>query len=156
MKKSFLFIILILSVNALFAQDYSIEEIEVIQSIFGAEKKAIIEGNVDLTGVDSEAFWSLYQEYETARKEIGKEKLDLLHKYTTKEGAVTNAQADELMNIAIPLREREDKLILNYTKKIKKATSSLVAVQFYQIEHYISDGIRFSILHNIDFIQDKK
>jgi len=156
MKKSFLFIILILSVNALFAQDYSIEEIEVVQNIFGAEKKAIIDENIDLSGVDSEAFWSLYQEYETARKEIGKEKLDLLHKYTTKEGAVTNTQADELMNIAIPLREREDKLILNYTKKIKKATSSLVAVQFYQIEHYISDGIRFSILHNIDFIQDKK
>jgi len=156
MKKSFLFIILILSVNALFAQDYSIEEIEVVQNIFGAEKKSIIDENIDLSGVDSEAFWSLYQEYETARKEIGKEKLDLLHKYTTKEGAVTNTQADELMNIAIPLREREDKLILNYTKKIKKATSSLVAVQFYQIEHYISDGIRFSILHNIDFIQDKK
>jgi hypothetical protein len=156
MKKLFLFITPILFVNISFAQDYSIEEVEVVQNLFGAEKKAIIDENIDLTGVNSEAFWTLYQEYETARKEIGKEKIDLLHKYTTKEGAVTNAQADKLMNIAIPLREREDKLILNYTKKIKKATSSLVAVQFYQIEHYISDGIRFSILHNIDFIQDKK
>ena len=42
-----------------------------------------------------------------------------------------------------------------YTKKIKKATNPIVAAQFYQIEQYIADGIRFSILDNMDFIQDK-
>jgi len=156
MKKTILFIATILFINVTFAQDYSIEEIEVIQNLFGAEKKAIFEENVDLTGVDKDAFWSLYQEYETSRKEIGKEKLELLHKYTSKEGKITNTQADNLLKVAVPLREREDKLILSYTKKLRKATNSLVAVQFYQIEHYISDGIRFSILHNIEFIQDKK
>jgi len=156
MKKTILFIAAILFINVSFSQDYSIEEIEVVQNLFGAEKKAIIEENVDLTGVDKEVFWKLYQEYETARKQIGKEKLELLNKYTTKKGKVTNTQAENLLKVAIPLREREDKLILNYTKKLKKATNALVAAQFYQIEHYISDGIRFSILHNIDFIQDKK
>ncbi len=156
MKKIILIITAILFINVSFAQDYSIEEIEVMQNLFGAEKKAIFEGNVDLSGVDKEAFWTIYQEYEIARKEIGKEKLELLHKYTTKEGKITNTQADNLLKVAVPLREREDKLILSYTKKLRKATNSLVAVQFYQIEHYISDGIRYSILHNIDFIQDKK
>jgi len=156
MKKTILFIAAILFMNVSFSQDYSIEEVEIVQNLFGAEKKAIIENNIDLSGVDSEAFWSIYQEYETSRKELGKEKIELLHKYTSKKGAITNAQADNLMKVAVPLREREDKLILNYTKKIRKATSSLVSVQFYQIEHYLSDAIRFSVLNNIDFIQDKK
>jgi len=156
MKKTILFIAAILFINVSFSQDYSIEEVEIVQNLFGAEKKSIIENNIDLSGVDSEAFWSIYQEYETSRKELGKEKIELLHKYTSKKGAVTNAQADDLLKAAVPLREREDKLILNYTKKLRKATNSLVAGQFYQIEHYISDGIRFSVLHNIDFIQNIK
>jgi hypothetical protein len=156
MKKVTLFIAAFLFISISNAQDYSIEEVEVVQNLFGAEKKAIIDANVDLTGVNAESFWNLYNEYESFRKELGKEKIELLHKYTSKEGSVTNEQADALMDAAIPLRQREDKLILDFTKKIRKATSSVVAVQFYQIEHYISDGIRFTILHNIEFIQDIK
>lgn len=156
MKKLTLLIAALLIFNASFAQDDVTEEIKMVQELFGSEKKAIIEGNVDLTGVDADAFWKLYGEYEKQRQEIGQAKLELLQKYTTKKGALTNQQAADLLTEAVPLRTAEDKLILNFTKRIGKATSELVSVQFYQIEHYISDGIRFSILNNIDFIQDKK
>lgn len=156
MKKLTLLIAALFVFNASFAQDDVTEEIKMVQELFGSEKKAIIEGNVDLTGVDADAFWKLYGEYEKQRQEIGQAKLELLQKYTTKKGALTNQQAADLLTEAVPLRTAEDKLILNFTKRIGKATSELVSVQFYQIEHYISDGIRFSILNNIDFIQDKK
>ena len=156
MKKLTLLIVALFVFNASYSQDVSTEEIKMVQELFGSEKKAIIEDNVDLTGVDGDAFWKLYAEYEKQRQEIGQAKLELLQKYTTKQGALTNQQATDLLAEAVPLRTAEDKLILNYTKRIGKSTSPLVSVQFYQIEHYISDGIRFSILNNIDFIQDKK
>ncbi len=155
MKKLILFIIAILSMNFSFAQDYSIEEIEIFQNLFGAEKKAIIEQNIDLNGVDSNAFWGLYQEYENFRKELGKKKLDLLHKYSM-ETDISNDQVETLMKDAITLRKSEDALIAKYYKNLKKATSPIVAAQFYQIEHYISDGMRFAILNDMDFVQDKK
>ncbi len=141
--------------NFSFAQDYSIEEIEIFQNLFGAEKKAIIEQNIDLNGVDSNAFWGLYQEYENFRKELGKKKLDLLHKYSM-ETDISNDQVETLMKDAITLRKSEDALIAKYYKNLKKATSPIVAAQFYQIEHYISDGMRFAILNDMDFVQDKK
>ena len=156
MKKLFLLLVALFFVSLSNAQDYSVEEIEVVQNLFGMEKKAIIEENIDLSGVNSDAFWKLYDQYEVERKELGKQKLNLLHQYTTKTGAVSPQQANELLGEAVRIRTGEDKLILGYTKKISKATNSVIAGQFYQIEHYISDGIRFSILDNIDFIQDKK
>ena len=155
MKKLILLLVSLFFIGGTYAQDVSAEEIELIQELFGQEKKAIIEANIDLAGVDSDAFWKLYDQYEKQRQDIGSAKLELLQKYTTKPGNLTNFQASELLGEAVPLREAEDKLILNYTKRIGKATSDLVSVQFYQIEHYISDGIRFSILNDIDFIQDK-
>jgi len=156
MKKLTLLIAALFVFNASYAQDELTEEIKMMQELFGSEKKAIIEENVDLSGVDGNAFWKLYTDYESERQEIGQAKLELLQKYTTKTGALTNQQATDLLSEAVPLRTAEDKLILTFTKRIGKATSPLVSVQFYQIEHYISDGIRFSILNNIDFIQDKK
>ncbi len=156
MKKLTLLIAALFIFNASYAQDELTEEIKMMQELFGSEKKSIIEANVDLTGVDGNTFWKLYTDYENERQEIGQAKLELLQKYTTKKGALTNQQAADLLAEAVPLRTAEDKLILTFTKRIGKATSSLVSAQFYQIEHYISDGIRFSILNNIDFIQDKK
>ena len=155
MKKITLIIAALFVLNASYAQEDMTEELAMMQELFGAEKRTIIEENVDLTGVDGSAFWKLYDEYEKSRQDIGKAKLELLQKYTMKQGALTNQQASDLLADAVPLRTGEDKLILNYTKRIEKATSALVSVQFYQIEHYISDGIRFAILNNIDFVQDK-
>ena len=156
MKKLTLLIAALFAFNVSYAQDDVTEEIDLMQELFGTEKKAIIEQNIDLSGVNADAFWSLYTDYEKDRQEIGKAKLELLQRYTMKKGSLTNQQAKDLMAEAVPLRTSEDKLILNYTKRIEKATNALVSTQFYQIEHYISDGIRFAILNNIDFIQDKK
>ena len=156
MKKLILFIVILLSFNTSYSQEITSDEIEIIQELFGEEKREIIAENIDLTGVNSDAFWKLYDEYEKQRVDLGNARFKLLKRYTTKKGALTNAQAQELLAEAVPLRNAGDKLILTYTKRIEKATNALVSVQFYQIEHYISDGIRFAILDNIDFIQDKR
>lgn len=156
MKKVSLIIAALFVFTTSYAQNDGAEEIAMMQELFGSEKASIIEYNVNLSGVNGDAFWKLYNEYEAQRQDLGSAKIDLLQKYTNKKGSLTNQQAKDLLAEAVPLRTAEDKLILNYTKRIEKATNALVSVQFYQIEHYISDGIRFAILNNIDFIQDKK
>lgn len=154
MRKLILLFAFLFFTGGLAAQEITAEEIQMIQEIFGSEKREIIAENINMEGVNTDAFWKLYDEYEAQRQEIGKEKMKLLKQYTTKQGNMTALQAEEMLNQAASLRASEDKLIMNYTKRIRKMSNPFVAVQFYQIEHYISDGIRFSILNNIDFIQD--
>ena len=152
--KKLLLLFTVMLVNFSFAQEITNEEIQMIQELFGDEKRVVIEENINLNGVDANKFWKLYDEYEKQRQEIGTEKVNLLKQYSLKQGNMTEAQADEMMAQAVALRDAEDKLINNYARRLKKETNSFVSVQFYQIEHYISDGIRYSILNNIDFIQD--
>ena len=154
MKNIVFFILTLFLSGNIVAQDYSTEEIEMMQEVFGDEKRTIIEENVNLEGVDTDKFWKLYDQYEAQRKDIGMEKMKLLKSYTTKQGNMTPLQAQEMLAQAADLRSSEDKLIMNFTKRIEKISNPFVAVQFYQIEHYISDGIRFSILNSVDFIQD--
>jgi len=153
--KNILFLLMTLFLaGSISAQDHSAEEIAMMQEVFGDEKRTIIEENVNLEGVDTDKFWKLYDQYEDQRKDIGMEKMKLLKSYTTKQGNMTPLQAQEMLAQAADLRSAEDKLIMNFTKRIEKISNPFVAVQFYQIEHYISDGIRFSILNSVDFIQD--
>lgn len=154
MKNIVFFILTLFLSGNIVAQDYSTEEIEMMQEVFGDEKRTIIEENVNLEGVDTDKFWKLYDQYEAQRKDMGMEKMKLLKSYTTKQGNMTPLQAQEMLAQAADLRSSEDKLIMNFTKRIEKISNPFVAVQFYQIEHYISDGIRFSILNSVDFIQD--
>lgn len=154
MKKLTLLIASLFFIGGIYAQDLTAEEVQMIQDVFGSEKREIIAENINMEGVNTDAFWKLYDEYEAQRQDLGREKMKLLKQYTTKQGNMTALQAEEMLNQAANLRANEDKLIMNYTKRIRKMSNPFVAVQFYQIEHYISDGIRFSILNNIDFIQD--
>jgi len=156
MKKITLLIIALLFINVTFSQDYSIEELKIVQNLFGAQKKAVYEDNMNLAGVNADSFWNLYNEYEVERKKIGEKKMELIVSYTSKEGAVSNSQADELLSQAENIRSSENNLIMKFSKKMRKETSSLVAAQFYQIEHYILDGIRFQLLNNIEFLSEKK
>ncbi|MGB5242167.1 MAG: hypothetical protein WBN28_12425 [Lutimonas sp.] len=152
--KKLSFLIAFLCIAMSYAQMPTKDEMTMIQDIFGSEKKEIISDNIDLSGVDAAKFWQLYDEYEVARKLNGQERIKLLSSYTSM-GKPTSEQAESMLQKAITIRSANENNLMKYTKKIKKATNPVVAAQFYQIEQYIADGIRFSILDGIDFIQDK-
>ena len=46
------------------------EEIDLIQSVFGKEKKAMVADFLQVDAAKSDAFWKVYDEYETTRKEL--------------------------------------------------------------------------------------
>ncbi len=154
MKKLCLVIALLFGAIS-YAQMPEQDEIKLIQDIFGSEKKEIIAENIDLSGVDAAKFWQLYDEYEVARKSNGQERIKLLSTYASTTSAISNEMAESMLQKAIVIRSANENNLMKYTKKIKKATNPIVAAQFYQIEQYIADGIRFSILDNMDFIQNK-
>ena len=135
--------------------DQTKSEFELIQDAFGLQKKDIIISFVDLEGVDGDAFWKVYNEYELKRKELGKKRLEILYGFSEEVGMVTEEEADELMKKVISQRKAEDKLLFDTHAKMKKETNSIVAAQFYQIETYIATGIRFTILDSLDFVQKK-
>jgi hypothetical protein len=56
------------------------EDIDLIQSIYGKEKKTIVADFIKLEGAQKDAFWKLYDEYETKRKALGQKRVALLEK----------------------------------------------------------------------------
>ena len=131
------------------------EEIDLIQAAFGMEKKAIVADFVQPSDAQKDAFWALYDEYETKRKELGKERIELLTQYAEQYLKMTSEQADAWTKKVIDLQKKTDNLIVTYYGKVKTVTDGIVATQFYQIEGYILTAIRMQVLENVPFLQKK-
>ena len=129
------------------------EEIDLIQAAFGMEKKAIVADFVQPSDAQKDAFWALYDEYETKRKELGKERIELLTQYAEQYLKMTSEQADAWTKKVMDLQAKTDKLITTYYEKVKGVTDGVVATQFYQIENYILSMIRMQVLQEVPLLK---
>ena len=148
--------ILIIAASFLTSFAYSqsnTEEVDIIQAAFGIAKKEIVSAFVQPSDSQSEAFWTLYDQYETQRKVFGKERITLLEQYAEQYENMTSEQADAFTTKALALQKKTDKLIASYYKKVKKAADGLVATQFYQVESYILTGVRIELMDEIPFVR---
>jgi hypothetical protein len=148
MKKTYSLLIAILFVTIGFSQTYQ-DDLELIQSLYGMEKKEVVDEFVELSPDQEGAFWELYAEYETKRKNIGKKKYGVLWNYVNDYGTIRAEDAERIMNEILPLRIESDKLIQNYYKKVKSKTDAVVAMQFYQIENYLDVLVRTELLEEL-------
>lgn len=128
------------------------EDVDLIQSIYGKEKKAIVAGFIVLEGAQKDAFWKTYDEYEAERKELGKKRVALLEKYAANYNTMDDATTDAIMKEMTTLGVKTDKLIGTYYEKIKKGSTVKAAAQFVQIESYLLSAVRVSLLESIPFI----
>ncbi|MGI9548305.1 MAG: hypothetical protein ACR2MM_13755 [Flavobacteriaceae bacterium] len=128
------------------------EEIDFIQSVFGMEKKEMYNNFVTVKGPVADNFWALYDEYETKRKELGKNRINLLEQYAKNYDGHSQEQLDSMMDKLIKQKTSLDKLINKYYKKIRGSAGSKAAAQFLQLETYILAATRVVIMENIPFI----
>jgi hypothetical protein len=154
MKKYILLVVASLMASFTFAQTNK-EEIDLMQAAFGMDKKAAVAEFVKPSDAQKDAFWKLYDEYETQRKDLGKQRIELLKQYAAQYETMTSEQADAWTKKAMDLQKKTDNLITTFYGKVKGATDGIVALQFYQMENYILAGIRAQLLDQIPFVEKK-
>ena len=130
------------------------DEISFYQSIWGMEKQAIVEAYMDLTEAQAAAFWPVYEEYEVKRKELGKDKVQLLNDYAENYGSMTGENATDIINRAAANNIAIQKLLKKTFKKSSKSLDPLTAAKFIQVENYFIVMIQMSIQESLPFIDE--
>ena len=131
------------------------EEIDLIQSMFGMEKKALVADFMSVDPSKADAFWKLYDEYEVQRKANGQKRIALLNEYAANYDSMSGEAADKWMAQVIKGTSDNEKLIVSYYKKIKKVTDPVTALKFYHVETYIASSIRSTIASELPFVKAK-
>lgn len=151
--KKYVTLIIVLMISSVALAQSNKEEVDLVQAAFGMEKKNVVANFVQLSEAQKTAFWKIYDEYETKRKELGKERIKVLEVYAKEYLTMTPEQADAWTKSLITLQKKTDALIETYYTKVKTATDGLVATQFYQIEAYILTAIRMRVLDEVPFVK---
>ena len=154
--KKYIFIIAALFMASFAYTQSNKEEVDLMQAAFGMDKKAVVADFVKPSASQKDAFWKLYDEYETQRKELGKQRIELLKQYADQYQTMTGQQADAWTLKVIDLQKKTDNLIATYYTKVKAISDGLVATQFYQIENFILVAIRSEILQAVPFLPARK
>ena len=128
------------------------EDVEMIQAMYGKEKKALTSDFIQLPENKKEAFWKIYDDYENERKTLGKKRISLIEKYADNYTSLNDNSTDEIVKETIVLQKSTDALIAKYYDKISKAVGIKEAAQFYQLESYLLSIVRTEILTEIPFI----
>jgi hypothetical protein len=137
--------------TATFAQTYN-EEIDMLQAMYGKQKKEIVAEFINPQGTQADAFWALYDQYEAERKIIGVQRINLIGIYAEYYNNLDDGGTDVLVKEMLKLVKSNDGLIEKYYGKLKKKAGTKAAAQFVQIEHYLLSTIRAGILEEIPFI----
>jgi len=151
MKKLTLLAIIIFFVFASKAQSNK-DEIALIQSVYGMEKKDLIAKHMKIEASQSATFWTMYDEYEVARKEIGMKRANNIIAYADKYDKLTNENANALIIVSFEVNGEFVKLWEKTYKKMAKATSPIVAAQFIQAEMFLENMVRQELSMDIPLI----
>ncbi len=151
--KKFIFIILGLALlSGVKAQSRTPDDLDIIQSVFGKEKKELVKTYMDLQGKADTAFWPIYDDYEAERRELVREKLAILAQYADNYAILNDEMVDKLSKDAFSNMKKTDKLHEKYYNKIKKAIGALKASKFMQMEIYLQRTVEATIMDEIPFI----
>lgn len=137
------------------ANAQSNDEVEFFQSIWGMEKRAIVEAYMDdLSTDETTAFWPIYEAYEVSRKDLGKEKVAIMQEYAKNYGSFSGDIAKDLINKNAANSIAIQKLMKKTFKKMSKSLDPVKAAKFIQLENYFTTMIQASILESIPFVDE--
>lgn len=151
MKKMILIAICIVFAVASKAQSNT-DEVALVQSAFGMTKQQMVKDFMKLSDTESAKFWTIYDEYEAARKEMGKKRITNIEDYANNYDKLSNEKATELIKNSFATQSEFAKLQQKTFKKMSKEVSPLRAAQFTMLESFIENSIRTEILDAIPLI----
>lgn len=154
MKKTCIIIFLVLLGKISFAQSMQ-EEVEIFQNVFGMEKKEAVAQFIKFEdNAKKDAFWALYDAYETERKELGEKRIALVANYVTNYNSLTDEMIEVLLKQTAKVNTGLNKLVVRYYKKMKKPVGVKTAAQFAQVENYFLSAIRYELSSQLPFIDE--
>jgi hypothetical protein len=130
------------------------EDVDLIQAMFGKNKKELIQAYMTLPEAKTAGFWSMYDKYENERKALGRERIKLIEAYANAYETITDAKAAELMNKKLVWVGKYSAMQKKYYDSMAKIIGGIQASKFFQLEDYIENNIRLAIQEAIPFIDE--
>jgi hypothetical protein len=103
-----------------------------------ADKRAVVLKAMQLSDAEVESFTPIYDKYQADRKKLMGRSADLLNKYASNYGSMTDDAAKDLLKDWMKLRNDDNALVEKYAKQVERALSPTHALRFVQVENKLN------------------
>ncbi len=130
--------------------------VELVRDVLNSEKKVAVANAMDLSTAESDAFWSLYNEYQAKLYEVQNKRITLVRDLTENLEDMSDDKADMLWVSYLKYQKKITKLKGIYYKKFKKILPAGKAARFFQIENKIEALVNAQLAMEIPLLDITK
>jgi len=120
--------------NGAGVQDPTDEDMKLLRKDLRSEKKQIVAANMDLTDVEAEKFWPVYDQYTADVAKINDTKAALIKEYLQTFDTMNGEQAESYLRKRAGVEESIMQLRLKYIPVFRKVLSGRQTALFFQID----------------------
>lgn len=152
MKKFLLACCIALATLPAFSQSNADDDLAMIQSAWGKDKRTLVYSYMTLNDTQTKAFTPLYEAYEKQRRALAKERIEILKVYAARYNTLEDHLAAALATRTLDNDAKYTTLYKSTLKKLTPAIGGQNAAKFLQLEIYLQTSIRIQIQDQIPFI----
>ena len=132
------------------------DELDIVQTIWGKNKKALTMEFLQMNEAEAATFGPIYDAYLESRKKVTEVRAGALQTFADNQGLLDDATAQKMVSSLMKNNDNLSKLQSQTFKKISKALSPAKAAQWWQLESYIDAEIKAALLGELPLLQPLK
>ena len=135
----------------LFAQ--TSDQMQLIREAAKANKKLIVSTNLQLTEGEAKGFWSIYEEYQKALRELNERTGKVIKDYANNYNYLSDEKAKSILEDYITIEEDRIKLQKSYISRFNKVLPAKKVTRYYQIENKLSAIMKYDLARGIPLVK---
>jgi hypothetical protein len=129
------------------------EDLRAASNVIKNQKRLYIEKMMELTPQEKQAFWPLYDEYESGLSTLRGKRIKLAANFLQSRGNLSDAEATSMLNQKLSLDGADLKFKQSYVAKFMQVLPVRKVVRFYQAEHKFDTAAQAELYRNIPLIR---
>ena len=135
------------------ARPISDEDIQMLRKDIRAQRKQLIAANMQLTSIEAEKFWPIYDQYVSELVDQNNKKYALIKQFVQTGGALSEADAEHSVQQWVSVDESVAALRAKYIPVFRKALSPKNEALFYQLDRRVQLMIDLQLMALIPMVQ---
>lgn len=138
-----------------FAQDKSNSSMEILRQKVKADKKLLVNLNMNLSEAEAKAFWPIYDEYQTELRKVNEQLAAVILSYAREFNAnsLTDEKALRLVDHLMMVEEADTALKQTFVPKLSKVLPGKKVARYIQIENKIRALVKYELADGVPLVQ---
>jgi hypothetical protein len=125
----------------------------IVREVMRANKRAIVEANLELTDGEAKAFWPVYERYQKDLRATQDTLFQVVEEDTLQAVKLTDQKALELVERYLAAQAARVQVRSSYLKEISQVLPGLKVARFYQIENKLDAIVGYGLATRVPLMK---